>query len=317
LKYNIKKIVEYDISSLIDNEYIIKHNLDVNPMNGINKRVIEKFNIVNIMEPSGESSDIIDKIKKLNNITYFYNKTIGDRYLILEIGINEDKFAIRTLVDPYSKTVSKQNFQKFILSSTPHYYNQHMSDMIFDRAVDKSHRNIINGFNSEKMINPPSERIKKSTIECSISKFDAYLDNISLSSYTDNKTKNSAIKSIYDDKDCIDITVECLSESLLFHIIGNDIKIYDNVEIYISFMSMASNVINNYKREYVSFVNDLFTSDKVLKSKLLESTWKKYLIDWYIDIITKALNSVDSPPNSFSELEFNIKEYYLRKKSRF
>lgn len=127
--------LEYDIRGLVDEQYITEHNLFTSLADGLNKKVMKRYETITRLNVPDANKNITAEAKRLLT----YNPITAKEMLVVETH-NGNTYRIMGLYDSPDYLVPINRVVGFLKgqSTRPSYYNKYISDEIFKRCITKT-----------------------------------------------------------------------------------------------------------------------------------------------------------------------------------
>ncbi len=277
--------IEFNLSGMINNEYILSHDLRTTLLTGLTKKVIDRFNTAKMLprgDPKASSTEIFpgrDKswrvVETINNTSY--------RVLSCDKSIDTSEDKIIGLVNG--------------ITTRPHQYNMLHSEIILETCFDKKSTMYLADYEKEKITLPSSEPIRRSLLEKMTDYFEPEAQKI----------KNLAqLKHASIDVDKIaDILLEILTHSTGIHGKGT-------AEYLITYLVKFDNIIRVFIKELErqwSLTNvPSRTFDENTKAGLA-----KILTEIFKTTTAAAIDELDRS-KLWTEYDISLKEFFLDRK---
>lgn len=295
-----EKLIQFNILPLISEEYVKKNQLETNPINGLNNRIINRFSTVKIVP--GEPTKIPQNVKPIE----VYKNTGNNQWFIIEcVSFKHYKLLSTSFEKNTVDTALVDNLLSG-LSTRPHNYNKIIEDEVLAN-INENHRTIISTYESEKTSMISTDRIKRDIKKNVI---DAFTDL-----YKESNIENkSDMRKLFSNNDIIDMLTSALEEEL-----SNLILEKDDIESTLTFVAQLDILLTKFLREYKVLTAELFTSQKIIDMKFKELSGKdleNYVLGWFSDVLNEATETLDTKPISLVDIELSLKEHAVEIKTR-
>lgn len=281
-----KSPIEFSLQGLIDMSYISANDMKTNPLSGLTKKIIDRFNTAREL-PRGGSAKPITKYPAKNKSSWYVFQTInGDLYRIM----GKD-----------SLTVTSDQIHGMLsgLSTRAHMYNELHSSDILSRCFDPKGQLILSLYQDEKQIVSSSGPIKTSIVD-------------QLTIWFEQELKKTIPKSLSELKSMainVDVITTVLLD-LLTHSTGIHGK--GSSEYLITYIAKFDSAIWRFIKELERKWNNENMSDRMFKERTGDDL-VKYLLTIYTVVVKAAADELDAV-RTWTDYDISIKEYFLEHK---
>lgn len=282
--------IEFDIRGLVSIEYITQNDLKTNPTNGLNKKILERYNTIKEL-PTGNT------LMKFA-VTRFLIPNAKQAYIIETLNGNLYRLMSNTK-ELYADIDSVRGLING-LSTRPIVYG-HLHEMdIINKCFDEKSHIILNAYNEQVHAAPASYIVKEKVISDFMEEYEKVINQhipISPSEFRDMVTGNT----------------NSINEILLYRL-SHSIKTPEKgrAEYIITYMAKFDGIIRQFIKVLENKYN-MYSISELLFKERTGNDLKQYLLAICKDIIVKVVNELDRA-KQWTDYDISIKEFFLESK---
>lgn len=280
--------VEFNLKGLIDLEYITANNLKTDPISGLNKKIIDRFNTAKAIPSETNQPNIVKRFEGKTGLYYIF-ETIdgGEKYRLL----GKDG-AVKVAASSIIGLIQG-------ITTRCHQYNLMQTNDILSKCFDDKATILLNAYEEEKTLLPSSEPIRNAVIDRFMQIFDVQL-------------KEQPVKTVHQLKS-IAIDKLVISE-VLFDILANSVGIHNknSTECTMTHLVKFDSIINLFIRELERRWSDESINERIFK-EYSTTNLHRILSTIFKNILTSAVDELDKS-KTWTEYDVSVKEFFLEKK---
>lgn len=276
--------VEFSLSGLIDIDYVTAHDLKTNPLSGLTKKIVERFNTARLLPRGGVSEPVKHFVGKTQN-WYVIESINGELWRIL--GLRGEKIIPNDAIIGIIKG----------LTTRPHQYNVMQCETILKKCLDPKAKVLLMDYEEEKIAAPSSEPIRFAIIDTLTRGFETRLAKIN----NPNSFRELAI-----DRDNINET--------LLDILTHSTGIYGkgSSEYLITYIAKFDGIIRAFTKELERRWGEEVLPERLFKEHSGEDL-KNMLRTIFISVVTASVDELDRS-RTWTEYDMTLKEFFLERK---
>lgn len=278
--------VEFDLRGIADANYIVSNNLETNPISGLTKKIVDKFQTAKLLPKTDIGPEIIAKYPgKLN--TWRIIETInGELYRALGHLGND--------IVPGDQIVGLLNG----ISTRCYQYNLIQSNVIITKCLDARAESLVAEYD-----NNTTESTSGSIVPTITDKLQKSFEK----AVKDHPVKNILqFKKLVMDKDTISKT--------LLEVLKHSTGIYGkgSTEYLVTYLAKFDVILRKFYGEVERQLSLQIINSRMFAENTQDET-HKILGGIYKAIVTKSANELDKA-KMWSDYDLSLKEYFLEKK---
>ncbi len=275
--------VEFNLSGLINADFVAENNLKTNPLAGLNKKIIERFSTATLL-PRGGPPDIVRQYGK-GDKWYVFESINGELWRLM--GVSGEKIVPADMIAGLLRGVTTR----------PHKYNSLQVGTILSKCFDSRAGAILSSYSELQVSTQSSESIRAQILDKLTKNFEAKLTR---SFKTAAEVKSAAVDHAAISETLLDV---------LTHSTGGHGK--GAAEYLITYIAKFDGIIYDFikklERQWgaVTLSNRIFTEYPVQELGAM-------LVDVFRATTSAAINELDQT-RVWTDYDISLKEFFLEK----
>jgi hypothetical protein len=278
--------IEFNLRGLTDIDYITRHDLKTNPVSGLTKKIIEKFNTAKLLEKPRADAEHYEIYGTTNKKWYIF-ETIN--------GINWRLLSHRGEIIVPAAAISGLLIG---LSSRPLKYNNVCAEIILSKCFDAKSEHLLSDYEKRRLNAPASDIIRTKIV-------DKIMDSM------------ESMKSIKNTKTTLDelrrVDVALVNKTLLdvlIHMTGIHGK--GSLEYTLTYIAKIDSIARALVKELERRWADVEIPARLF-SELSDSELAKSLNTIARGVVVAAVDELDRA-HVWTDYDMTLKEYFLEEK---
>ncbi len=277
--------VEFDMSGLIDVDYIVSNDMKTNPVSGLTKKVIDRFSTA-VLLPKGAPADIVKRYSIVPEPSHWVVLESIDGATWRVMGLNGVKRIPANMMTGLLRGVTTR----------PQQYNNIQSEKILAHSHNPRASMILNDYEDMKTSPSSSEPMRITVLDRLCNDFEAKLKGGTL-------LTPAAVKAAAVDKNvCGEVIMDVLTAAA--GVAGKT-----SAEYLITYISRFDGIIYDFTKKLERQWDRVVLTDRIFKENTL-SELKRVLMDLFRTTTQAAIDELEQA-GTWTGYDVSLKEFYI------
>jgi hypothetical protein len=278
--------VEFDLSGLIDDKYIMANDLKTNPLSGLTKKIIDRFSTAVLLQRGARAAAVRRYQGREHDKWWIFESINGDLWRVM--GRDGDHLIPSSAIQGLLKGVTTR----------PHQYSSAQESVILSKYLDPLSQLVLTEYEDMKVSPPSSEPIRAAILDRLSTDFEAKIS-------ADPPTTAAAARRAAVDRHVInEVLLDILTHSTGVHGKGS-------AEYLITYIAKFDSIIYDFIKKLERQWGSINLPERVFK-ELGRAELKSELMTVFRGVTRAVVNELDQS-NTWTDYDLSLKEFVLER----